>query len=147
MNYFMADKVLLDANFFIGWILENDSNHNKALKLTDKLFYKTKTYTNENIVHESYTVVTVRTKDLKAARLLKSKIFTKNNKNLHIKRIPAVWEEEITDLFLNQKPFKSEFLSYADCSLIVQARRQNIGTICTFDETFGQFSKEFSILP
>lgn len=56
------------------------------------------------------------------------------------------YKKDIESVFFSQKKYKGGFLSYTDCSIIVQARIQKAKQIITFDKAFDQFSDEFEIL-
>lgn len=139
-------EIIVDSNLFVALVVTRDSLSEKADKLLRKIISnKNKIVINQYIRLEALTVSTVREKNIRPAELLIRKFFS-NQKRIKIFQFPQSWEKDTTDLFLNQQKYKGELLSYVDCSLIVQARKQGISTICTFDKTFKQFEKEFSII-
>ena len=85
----------------------------------------------------------LRSKSIAAVQILDSQFFIPHA--IKVFPLPASWHSDIMRVFLSQKKYKGEFFSYADSSLIVQAQKQQIPTILTFDGTFGQLSDEFDL--
>lgn len=138
--------MIIDANVFVAISLVKDPHHATAKKHFSLLLAEGKRFiTNNYIVQESLTVASLRSKSLKPAQFLNQRIFDKKT-GIEITRIPFVWEVDITNLFLNQKKYRSNILSFVDCSLIVQARKQNISTLFSFDHAFQQFAREFRLI-
>lgn len=139
----MIDSVLVDANFFIALAIPDDAHHKATQQILSSLTEdKLKLVTNNYIYAESFTVTLIKTKLLDTTHFLSEEVFP----YISIFHVPQNWEAEIKELFLKQNKYKSGFLSYSDSSLIVQARKQNITKIFTFDETFKQFSDQFDII-
>lgn len=143
--YMGKTKVIVDSNLFIALVISKDSLSVKADNILREITYKKNLICiNQYIRQEALTVSSIREKNIKPAEILIRKFFSNKN-GIEVFQIPQSWEKEITELFLTQQKYKGELLSYIDCSLIVQARKQGIKSICTFDETFKQFAKEFII--
>lgn len=145
MSSSMANPVLVDANIIVAAVLPGDPHHKKIIELVKRYAQKSAEFvTNHLIQSEALTVTLMRSKSMTAVQLLDARFFIPGA-IIVPPPIPAVWLSDIMHVFLSQKKYKGEFLSYADASLIVQARKQRIRTILTFDETFGQFNNEFDL--
>ncbi len=144
-NY--SDKILLDADFLVALAYPADKHNEKAKNiLFSACAEKPLFFTNQYLISETLTVVLIRSKMISLVKEFKNELLEKYQKIIRIKYIGKEWEKDIYDLFINQSIFKGDFLSFSDCSLIVQARKQNIKTIFTFDRAFKQFAKEFKIV-
>lgn len=140
----MGNQILVDANIIVAAVLPGDPHHKKTTELVKRYAQKSAEFvTNQLIQSEALTVTLMRSKSMTAVQLLDTRFFAPEA--IIVTPIPAVWLSDIMHVFLSQKKYKGEFLSYADSSLIVQARKQRIRTILTFDETFGQFNNEFDL--
>lgn len=143
----MDNKILIDSSFFIALALLKDPNHKKAAEIAANAFQKESLFlTNAYIFAESMTMTLLRTKDVKWVKKLKESIFEQFAKIMTIDVIDDNFQKQIYQVFINQRKFRGEFLSFADCSLLIQGRNNNLKTIFTFDSTFLQFSKEFQIV-
>ena len=144
MNY---KNLIVDANIFIALTWPQDSLHARAEHLVRTLISEEVIFhVNNYVVAEALTVTLLRSKDLARVQFLEKYFFHDRNNNLKLTPIDINGEKAIRNIFLSQQKYKGEFLSFADCSLIVQARKQNISTIFTFDQTFAQFKREFDIV-
>ncbi len=150
MNYYMVNNTksaIVDANVFIALMLPKDSLYARANTLfTEMVERKVEFVTNNYILAESFTMILKRSKNTGAALFLKNEIFENKSNIIQVNYILDKWEDEIIQCLIEQNKYKSEFMSFADCSLIVQARKQKIKTIFTFDQTFRQFRDEFEIV-
>lgn len=136
-------NLIVDANIFIAMALANDPHNNRVLSTIDQLGSHC-FFSNNYIVAEAFTVTLIKSKNLQIVDDL-NQLFKKSDLSIKITQVPVGWEPEIMNVFLQQKKYKG-YLSYMDCSLIVQARKQKIPTIFTFDQTFAQFKREFEIV-
>ncbi|MDO8609945.1 MAG: PIN domain-containing protein [bacterium] len=142
----MQDKILVDASIFVAIAFIEDPHHLIAKEIFHNFILKGKTFVTNNYIYaESLTVALIRSKNIKTVIFLKNDVFEAGKREVEIIKLDFSIEKEIVDMMLNQQKYKSEYLSFADCSLIVQARKQKIKTIFTFDKTFKQFEKEFDI--
>lgn len=143
----MDNNILVDSSFFIALALPKDPNHKKAVEMAAKALQKESLFfTNAYIFAESMTMTLLRTKDIKWVKKLKESIFEQYVKIMKIDLIDDNFQKQIYEAFINQRKFRGEFLSFVDCSLLIQSRKNNIKTIFTFDSTFLQFPKEFQII-
>lgn len=89
------------------------------------------------------TVTSIRAKSLEQAVELGESVYGSEPQWFHVYRTPLVWEKEASDLFKSQKVYKKDqFVSFTDYVLLVQARKQKIKTIFSFDEMLKRFEKE-----
>lgn len=140
----MANLVLVDANVIVAAVLPSDPHHGTSTRVISDYVQKgTEFITNNYIQSEAFTITLLRSKSMQAVEVLEEQFFTSGA--LKVFPIPAAWQQEITTLFRAQQKYRGEFLSFADASLIVQARKQRISTILTFDTTFEQFKHEFDL--
>lgn len=147
MNLFMVDKIAIDANFLVALAYPDDPHNLTAEKVFLQLIKRRPIFiVNNYILAEAVTVILLRSKKMDKVKFLKKDILKKHSQLFRTAYIPANFNEKIYQVFIGQKKYKGNFLSFTDCSLIAQARRQGIRTIITFDETFKQFSKEFKIM-
>ncbi len=147
MSYYMENNILLDASFLIALVFYQDTHYQQATMLfNNALRDKPIFITNNYLFSEAMTMTLIRSKQIKYCNALKEQTFNGINTIFKMYYIDNLFNEEIDRLFLNQQKYKSEFLSFSDCSLIVQARKQKIKTIFTFDSTFKQFHREFRIM-
>lgn len=143
----MDNRILVDSSFFIALVLTKDPNHKNAFEMAlNALRNESLFFTNAYIFAESMTMTLLRTKDVKWVKKLKESIFEQYVKIMTIDLIDYNLQKQIYEVFINQRKFRGEFLSFTDCSLLVQGRNKNLKTIFTFDSTFLQFSKEFKII-
>ena len=143
----MENKIIIDANFFISLFSPHDSNHKKAEVIFSDINNKTVSlYTNNYLVAEVYTVLLLRTKHLESVHAAHNEVLGHSTYPLTIHHIGKEEDKAIYDVFSTQNKYKGGFLSYADCSLVVQARKQHIKTILTFDTTLKQYGDEFTIM-
>lgn len=152
-NFYMEDqkrnKILVDASFFIAVEWKNDPNHLKAEDCSRQLTeYSPIFVTNNYITAEILSVLLIRLKSLKHIKDFGRRVYGIKSPALKIYQVTQLLQEEAYKIFKNQKKYKKGFLSFFDCTLIAQARKQKIKTILTFDKTFRQFKKEgIKVLP
>lgn len=140
----MANRVLVDANIIVAAVLPSDPHHRTASQIIRDYAQKGAVFiTNSYIQSEAFTISLIRSKSVEAINILEKQFFV--NGAINVFNVPASWHNDIVRIFLSQQKYKGEFLSYADSSLIVQARKQKISTIFTFDKTFEQFKHEFDV--
>lgn len=143
----MENNIILDASFLIALAFSQDAHFQHATMLfNDSLKDRPRFVTNNYLFSEAMTMTLIRSKQMKYCNALKEHTFDRSNKIFKMFYISGQLDKEISGLFLNQQKYKGEFLSFADCSVIIQARKQKIKTIFTFDSTFKQFGKEFKIV-
>lgn len=140
----MANQILVDANVVVAAVLPHDPHHEKASEVLRSYATKQAEFvTNQFIQSETYTITLMRGKSMEAVNMLNTHFFVPEA--ITVSPVPASWQSDIMHVFLSQRKYKGEFLSFADASLIVQARKQRIATILTFDTTFEQFKHELDL--
>lgn len=138
------DKILVDANVLIALAYPRDPHHNQASVLLETLkINKPMFVTNNHIIDEALTVTPRRAKSMVHAILLGNSVYEKEASWFRVFRVPLSWEQEAFNLFRSQETYKKDtFLSFTDCILITQARKQRLTTLFTFDETLKKFERE-----
>jgi len=122
-------KVFIDTNVFVAIKDGQDSTHNEANSLLDKLnSKKAKFYTSSDIIGETLTVISKKLGKPAATDFL-SEIHT-YAKEIFIDRY---LHKESRDLF---RRVKSKNISFIDCSSVVAMRRNKIKIIFSFDRDF-----------
>ncbi|MEK9143523.1 MAG: type II toxin-antitoxin system VapC family toxin [Patescibacteria group bacterium] len=140
----MANRILVDANVIVAAVLPRDPHHKKAAEvLRNYSRNQTEFITNEYIHSETLTITLMRGKSMEAVYLLDTQFFVPET--ITVFPLPVLWQNDIMHVFISQKKYKGEYLSYPDASLIIQARKLRISTILTFDTTFEQFKGEFDL--
>ena len=143
----MENKIIIDANFLVAIAYPQDPHNAHAQKIfQEKIVHEPLFFLNNYLVAEAMTITLLRSKNIKQINFLKENVLEKHREILTILQFSKELDEEVYKMFSSQQKYKGEFLSYVDCSLIVQARKQNIKTIFTFDTTLQQFSDEFDII-
>jgi len=56
-------KILLDTNFIISLLLENDDNHNRTIELKNEGIFENECYVTNLVIQELFTVLGMLTKD------------------------------------------------------------------------------------
>ncbi len=141
MNYSMAsrDTILLDANILIAINHLRDIHYSKTIQQLEILKEKRASFvTNNHVVDEAISVLTRRTRMLSRSVDLGEMIFGVSLPWFRVYRTPLSWEKEAFGLFrdqtITQKP-SFTFLSFTDCILIIQAKRQPLTALWTLDKT------------
>lgn len=143
----MANKILVDATIWVAMISTADPKHKLAENIFEQaLLDGSLFFTNNYLLSESITMILLRTKNIRHVQFLRNNILEKHKNIITVYQATKDFDNEIYNLFITQIKYKGDFLSFADCSLIIQARVQEIQTIFTFDKTLKQFGKEFDIV-
>jgi len=139
-------QYILDASFFIGLMNPLDPHYQKATSLFfDITTSQSMMITNQYIVQESHTVLLYRTKE-PAVLTDFQKFLTQTPNFISVERLSETDEDEVLKLFIHQPKTKYGWLSFWDCSVLYQARKENAEGMVTFDEGFKQFTHEFELL-
>lgn len=142
----LPNSILVDSNYFIALAYPEDPKSKEAENNFISAIRNGSSFiTNQYIVVESLTVVLFRSKNKERVIFLKEQIIDKYRELIHIERFSKTYDKTIYEFLVSQIKYKG-FLSFIDCSLIIQARKQKINTIFTFDSAFKQFGKEFKIV-
>lgn len=129
------DNVLLDANILIALLHKRDVHHQRTVQHFETLVAKkTPLSTNNHVIDESLNVLARRTKSLMWSVDLGESIYGMHSPWFRMYRTPHQWELDAFEIFKKQPPYTKEtFLSFTDCMLIVQAKRQAITALWTLD--------------
>jgi len=147
MNYYMENNIILDASYLIALAFSHDPHHKQAeIMLQEIISIKPVFVTNNYLLSEAMTMTLLRSKDCQFVEILKKHTFGTYKNICKVFYINQQFDEHIYNLFIRQEKYRGEFLSFADCSIIIQARTQKIKTIFTFDSTFKQFAEELKIV-
>jgi len=134
---------LIDANVFIAAALKDNSQHLIAKRMFKKIFHQ-RLVTNYLIASEVATVVLINSKDLVFTQKIVDDLFFSDQALVPVTPISLDLWQATHDVFVEQKNHK---LSWADCSLIAQARLENVQIIATLDRDLSQeFGREFEFI-
>ena len=120
-------KYFFDSSFIIALVLDNDSNKNKALDLTDLL--SEECYIGHNVIEEVVNVVNLKGDANKAETLY---YFMMDNFKIINEHEISNYNTKTIKVF---KKFNGK-LSYTDSSMIVTLLEYNIDYLVTFDNEF-----------
>ena len=134
---------LIDANVFIAGYLVDDTQHIVGAGLLKSLSSKTKKI-NYWLVAEVATVLLLKSKNLSFTQKIIDDLFFSNQALISAIPIsPELWQAT-HNVFVEQKKNK---LSWADCSLIDQARLEDVQTIITLDKDLSkEVGREFKFI-
>lgn len=137
------DKILVDANVFVALYHPLDPHHLRALKILNefkdlRIFY----ITNNYIISEAATVILLRSKNVTLASSFVEESLERKMGWFKIFQVNKTFQIEAYSIFKKQEKHRGEFLSFADCTLLAQAKRQKIKSIFTFDKVFNDLGKD-----
>src|SRR5579862_7393177 len=122
--------VFVDSNYFIALGNANDSLHEQALLLSDKLFEEHAIFIFTNFIFaEIVTVLSQRTNRENAIRFGKELL---HNKQVAMVTITKSLHDKSWEIF--QKTERKN-ISFVDCSTLVVMEFENISTLLSFDKT------------
>ena len=134
---------LIDANVFVAGYLVDDTQHLIGKKIFNGLSAKNK-QTNYWLVAEVATVLLMKSKNLSFTQKIIDDLFFSDQALVPVTPISLELWQATHDVFVEQKNHK---LSWADCSLIAQARLEDVQTIATLDQDLIQeFDREFQFI-
>jgi len=140
-----VQKILIDANVFIALNYLKDSCHQKAKKIFQEVEKKFEMVTNNYLVSETLTVLLIKTKSVEKTKSLALGFYYHPDpfKMIQVSRLLQLKSLKI---FSQQEKPK---LSFADCTLISQAKEQKIKNIFTFDANLrrSKFLKTYRFYP
>ena len=140
----VTTRYILDSNVVIAINYLRDSLHQPAIELLKDFESKPK-FLNIFLISEISTVLLQKTKKKKEISELTQHLVSGKTNNMQVSRFSNRFFKETIEIFSKQKSHK---LSFADCSIIAQARIENIKTILSFDRDLrAEFKKEFEFLP
>lgn len=123
-------KVFVDTNVFVAIRDTNDSTHEKAVRLSQRLDDRgVKLFTSSDILGETLTVL---------SKKLGKAVCNDWYRDFQISDVSEIFidkflHKESRDLF---RRIKSKNISFIDCSSAVAMRRHKIKTIFSFDKDF-----------
>lgn len=138
-------KIFVDASAYLSVLNKKDSNHERALKISEELFLGSGEFVTSNIViYEVYTVLSLRV-DKKLALDFKEIIDRDQTEVVYLdKKLDSLaW-----DIFQKQT---SKNVSFFDCSSFAVMRDLGIKAVFSFDSDFKSYAQKegvsFNYLP
>lgn len=124
--------ILVDSDAFIALAKEDDTNHQKAIKLLGELNNDEVNFITSNYVFsETVTVLSIRISH-KAALDFIARIKSPQNP-FSIKRVNEELEEKAIEIFKSQA---SKNTSFVDCTNIALCKEMKVDAIFSFDEVY-----------
>ncbi len=123
--------IFLDTSILVAYIVNKDSNHNKAVSLVGEIVSGKygSAVTSDYVFDETVTVVLVRSKSPESAitsgRLIRESI--------SVLSVSERVFENSWELFKNQKTTK---FSFTDCTILALISENHIDRLATFDKEF-----------
>jgi predicted nucleic acid-binding protein len=141
----MKNSCLVDANVFISASEKENSQRKTAMSLLHKLRSSSKKqFVNSLIAAEVATVILLNSKNVEFTDKIMQDLFLGKGALVEMKSLSIKLWQSTYQIFKNQQ---SHNLSFADCSLIAQARLEEINTIATLDKDLvKEFGDEFEFI-
>ena len=124
-------QYFIDTTFLLSLILENDENHEKAVRLVHKRILENDCYLSNFILNEVITIIGNQLDEI-----ISQKVYQMIIDNFIILNEYDVPEFKNTamDLYVNFKTI----LSFTDCITIALMEHNNIKNLLTFNENFNK---------
>ncbi len=140
----MITKCVVDANIIIAASYPHHTLHNQA-KLLFAQIHPTKKYLNPLIISEIATILLCTTKNTQFTSQIVNNLINNQLSDIQTQPLTSRLIHHTLSLFSKQPTHK---LSFADCSLIAQAKILKTDTILTFDQDLHQiFQDQYTFLP
>lgn len=139
----MSKTYLIDTNVLMALHLRDHSLHDLSLDTLAGIKVS-EIITNQLIVQELATVLLIQGNDLEYTKMLIKNYFFGEKPIIAVSPMNQTLWNKSFEVFFGQTRGK---LSFADCSLVAQARLEKIKTIITFDKDLKkEFKSEFNFL-
>jgi predicted nucleic acid-binding protein len=130
----MADRVLVDSDAFVGWIVTTDAHHQRVTAAFDRLKgAQVQPITTNLVIAETASLLSRRHSQPQAKGFLE---FSQHIETIYITQ---QLHQYTTALFLDQD---RKNVSFVDLANVVIARAYGIGEILSFDKTY---PKDFNL--
>lgn len=121
-------KILLDTNFIISLLLENNNNHKRTIELKNEGIFENECYVTNLVIQELFTVLGMLTKDsdyvMQVYHMVKDNfiIIDEYNIDKFNDKVATIYQEYKTKL------------SFVDSSLIKVLEEYHLDSIVSFDK-------------
>lgn len=124
--------VFVDSDAFVALTKKDDSNHEKAIDIFQKLQDRKITFITSNYVFsEVVTILSQRVDHKTAIAFIES---VKSEENIFmIERVDSQIEERAIGIFIEQA---SKNVSFVDCTNIALIRQKHLDSIFSFDKIY-----------
>lgn len=121
-------KLLLDTNFIISLLIENDEKHDRTIELKKEGIFNNECYITNLVIQEVFTVLGLITKDVnvveKVYEMIKDNFSLINEYTIH------KFNDKVATIY-----YKNETkLSFVDSSLILVLKNYDFDSIVSFDK-------------
>lgn len=125
-------KIFMDTDAFVALVKEDDSNHNRAKRIFQKLQAEPVVFSTSNYVFsETVTVLSQRVSHVAAVEFIKK---MKSDENpFDIQRVEEEVENRAIEIFIAQT---SKNISYVDCVNIAVIKKNGYDAIFSFDKAY-----------
>ncbi|MBU0576460.1 PIN domain-containing protein [Patescibacteria group bacterium] len=139
-----SDKLIVDSNVLVGFYIPKDTLHQQAINIIKQTRHLPKII-NDYLLSEITTLILIRGKNLSLATKIGQDFINDTFPKFSLTQINKRLNQQTLKIFRQQTSNK---LSFADCSIIAQAKIEKILTIITFDKHIRQeFKGQFDFLP
>ena len=123
--------IFIDTSVFVAFIVEKDTNHEKAVSLMEEIVDggHGPTITSDYVFNETVTVVLVRSKSLDSAVRTGNSI----RESMPVIDVDNIIFEAAWNRFRGQKGTK---FSFTDCTILEMVENNHIKELATFDKEF-----------
>ena len=136
-----SDSVFVDSNYFIALANPEDSQYEKARKVTEELKKNDNTLVISNLIFAE--VVTVVSQRRGRGSAVVTGEFLNSDPSARVVHVSPAFQTESWRLF---KEIKNKDISFVDASIIATMRAEGIQTLLTFDVThFKPLAKEYRL--
>lgn len=125
-------NIFVDSDAFIALIKHNDSNHQRAKLIFEKLQDTTVNFITSNYVFSEVITVLSQRVDHQTAIIFIQNMQSGDNMFV-IERIDREAEEKAVQIFINQT---SKNVSFVDCTNIALIKQKGLDGIFSFDEDY-----------
>jgi len=132
----------IDSNIWIAWFYKNDINHQVAKKLIQNLPTDVPLLTNNLVIYEVLTVLSMRAGKVKAIKFGKWIFPLISQGFIGEVFIDDALEHKTLTLF---RQVRQKDLSFTDCASVITAYDYGAHYILTFDQHFKVFEKDFGL--
>lgn len=129
-------KIIIDSNYFLGLSLDDNTLHERCLGIAEKINQPGyKLYISHYILLEVLTILKLK----KSLSVVKNMVNCLLSPEFNFINTSSKLDKQTLEFFLEEK---SQKLSYIDASIIVTMRRENIGSLITFDKSLAKVAQK-----
>lgn len=124
----MSDKILVDSDAFVGWMVATDAHHQRVIEAFERLKNaRVQMVTTNLVISETASLLSRRNSQAQAKAFLQFSQHIETvyiTKRLHQLTVNLFWEQERKNI------------SFVDLANVVVAQEHGIGQILSFDKVY-----------